>query len=1439
MKKALLLILFFLAIATQSYAICDFTVSKTTVCAGEEVTIILKEPTATFHNIIVYNGIFPFGSNANSNDYSVVFPYELSDNIIKIKFRGRNTIGTYTILLAEDNNNNNPQIPCGQSVKITVNPSPDPEITELNNFNYCSSSGGKTISIANASTTKSNISIYTIDWGDGISQSDPTFSSPIAHTYASNGSYTVKVTVTSNFPAPCNTATKEYQVRIGISSPIYSSSSQFNLECVPYNATVVFKLPDMATNPSTTIWKIYINGSLDTTFTQATLPNTYSHLFLKGSCGSVSKDCSPDPDLFSIKVVGNTGCGINSVTKYCFPVNDSIKPRIKGRDTVCLNEPTTYINDAERKEVYVIGDGCRKNQNWTITPASGYNFTNTNVNNNVYNEQDLNITFTQKGRYRIKLSVDGGCNSKDTFKDIIVVDRITALAEYIAPNCIPAVGFVDIPFTNKSFDMVDIIGYQWSINPSVGVSFVVGSANTKETTVRFAKSGSYDVTLQAFGGCNNDTWDSTIVIKGKPAIDTLKIPEGCSAPYIFNPKNYFNYTNGGDPNAIFSWAFPDGVPATANIENPGNITYINSGIFPIGLNISAECGDSTLTNFVKVNNNVKPDAGRDINVCKFSGQITLTAVPAGGVWRGNGIVDSVLGIFKSSTVPTGSYDIVYVLNPTGNCPTKDTIKINIVEIIGLTAGPDQTICKGSGVLQLIGNPNFPNGSWFGNGVVNNTVGIFDPIGLVPGFYQVGYIYSDISGSCKDTAYKKVTVFDSVHVTLPPPVLCINQAFNFGNLVGNLTIARWNFGDGTPDAFVTNPTHIFTRTGTFIVTLFAETPDRCLDTIKIPITVTSNPPLSFIINPDSSCTGNNISFTFPVGHDTATNYIWDFGSSSLQTNVPSPQLFSFPQPLLKDSLYFVTLRADYFCGPSFFTDTVKVKAKPKANFGIQNIGCSPFTPVLANTSYGSPITFLWNFGNGSTTSFPDPIAPTYVNTTRRDTSYKIKLSVSNACGSDTITKSITVKGNDIFAKYFTDISQGCQPLEVNFFNLSSPSADIIWDFGDGTSAYADNVSHIYDSSGTYKAKIYARGSCGIDSFTTTINVFGKPKPAFTYTPACVNAPTQFLNNTTNGNSYIWYFGDGDSSISTKPNPTHIYTTTGAYVVKLIVANARPCVDSISIPIRVSTKPKAEFTVAIPKVCEQEPSVFINNSELALNYVWSFGNGESSIENQPQYVYPKSGLFNVTLTAINGDCKDSITKFAAVEIYPKPIAGFTYDFLGNGFNAPVQFSNTTFNGNTFFWTFGDGDTSNLKEPGSHQYDGEGPYRVTLYTVSNKGCKDTISQPLGVDYTGQVYVPNVFSPEVGIGESAIWKPKGLAMKEYHVEVFSTYGQLLWESSALENGQPSEGWDGRLKGVILPQDVYVWKIRAIFTDGKAWLGMKDSKTGKRAIMGSILLLR
>lgn len=1432
-KLQLLITLFFFFVAKNSQAVCDFSLDKTTVCAGEVVTIQLSQPYAKYHNIIIYKGVFPFGAIATTpGDYSVLLPYDASkDNTIKITFRGSATVEQYRILLAESNSDldPNPTIPCNGGKVITVNPSPDPELKETNNFVFCNAVTAQTVSITNVSNTIAINSNYSINWGDGSPVvNTATFNGPLTHNYAP-GSYKITYTVTGSTPAPCNTATKIYNVLIG-KAPTISISASSPTVCIPANYELPINLAQTTgVNSSSTLYKVFVNGELDTIYDNSNLPALLKYTFTKGSCGNISKDCNTD-NKFSVRLFAVNECDVTDISQ-CIVVLDSIHPEIAGPDTVCLNEPAQYRNI----DPFSRDDQCNEPAKvWTVTPNTGFN-TGTPLGSPTYN--NLNITFNVKGTYFIKLKVTGACNTKDTTYKVIVVDRVNAQAAFVAPSCIPAGGFVDVPIANSSYDTADILKYVWTITPSLGTSFSTGNANTKNVTVRFTKSGIYTINLKVIGGCNEDTWDSVLVVKGKPAIDTLSIPQACFVPFTFNPKNYFSYTNGGDNNPVFSWTFTGGLPATSALSDPGNVTYNTPGTYPIELKISAQCGDSTLKNFITLNNNIRPNAGPDLGACKFDAPIRLSPVPSGGIWRGRGITDSVAGIFSPSSVPTGVYDVVYVLNPNGSCPTTDTLRIVVSEIVGLTAGPEESICKGGGRLILTGNPLFPGGNWVGTGVVNSNPGIFDPTGLAPGNYQVGYIYRDSSGACRDTAYKRITVFDSVHVSLPPPLLCVNQSFNFGTITGNISNANWNFGDGTPDAIIINPSHTYTRPGNYTVTLIAETPDRCKDTILIPITVRSNPPLSFIVSPDSSCTGNNITFSFPASHIAATNYIWDFGIATVQSSIPGSQVFSFPKPLLSDSLYYIKLRADYFCGPSFFTDTVKVKASPKADFGIQPIGCSPFTPVLANTSYGSPTSFLWSFGNGQTSNVQSPAAPTYINTTRRDSVFTIKLKVSNACGTDSIKKNITVKANDVFAKYFTNINQGCQPLVVDFFNISSPGAEIIWDFGDGTSAYADQVSHQYDSAGVFKAKIYARGACGIDSFTTTINVFGKPKPDFNVLTPCANANAQFINNTTNGNSYIWYFGDGDSSISTRPNPTHVYANVGVYTVKLIVANSRPCVDSIEKTIRVSETPTAAFSVANPKACEQEPTVFLNSSN-ATSFLWYLGNGVTSTQGGLTYTYPAAGIYNVTLTAVNGECRDSITKVAAVEIYPKPIADFIYDFTGNGFNAPVVFTNTTVNGLNYVWTFGDLDSSTLKDP-THQYNGEGPYRVTLFAVSNKGCRDTISHPLGVDYTGQLYVPNVFSPEVGVGESAIWKPKGLSMKEYHVEVFSTYGQLLWESSALENGQPTEGWDGRYKGTLLPQDIYVWKIRAIFTDGKAWEGMKDPKTGKKAIMGSIVLLR
>jgi hypothetical protein len=191
-------------------------------------------------------------------------------------------------------------------------------------------------------------------------------------------------------------------------------------------------------------------------------------------------------------------------------------------------------------------------------------------------------------------------------------------------------------------------------------------------------------------------------------------------------------------------------------------------------------------------------------------------------------------------------------------------------------------------------------------------------------------------------------------------------------------------------------------------------------------------------------------------------------------------------------------------------------------------------------------------------------------------------------------------------------------------------------------------------------------------------------------------------------------------------------------------------------------------------------------------------------------------------------------SAVEVLQDPLAQF--DIVENA-NGSFQFVNFSSHATAYYWDFSDGTTSEKVNP-SHRFLTNGVKQIYLEASSDNGCVDDTLITIEPTFLKALYIPNGFSPEQGIGDVRLFKPKGVGLKEYRIQVFSTYGQLLWESTALEEGQPAQAWDGKIGGVLLPQDVYVWKAFAIFEDGSTWRGVDDGNGGFKT-MGSVILLR
>jgi len=166
-----------------------------------------------------------------------------------------------------------------------------------------------------------------------------------------------------------------------------------------------------------------------------------------------------------------------------------------------------------------------------------------------------------------------------------------------------------------------------------------------------------------------------------------------------------------------------------------------------------------------------------------------------------------------------------------------------------------------------------------------------------------------------------------------------------------------------------------------------------------------------------------------------------------------------------------------------------------------------------------------------------------------------------------------------------------------------------------------------------------GCVGTD--TIHIQVLKPQLPEANFEPdtaGCSPLTVQFVNNSVNGESYLWDFGD--DLFSTEENPVHTYHVPGNYIVKLIVSNITGQSIHNEI-IKVYQNPTAIFNAYPTNVVNnKQVVVFHSYSHYDSLYLWRFGDGHTSTEEHPYHKYEKPGSYTVSLTVISKDgCIDS--------------------------------------------------------------------------------------------------------------------------------------------------------------------------------------------------------
>ncbi|MBN1187352.1 MAG: immunoglobulin domain-containing protein [Bacteroidales bacterium] len=250
------------------------------------------------------------------------------------------------------------------------------------------------------------------------------------------------------------------------------------------------------------------------------------------------------------------------------------------------------------------------------------------------------------------------------------------------------------------------------------------------------------------------------------------------------------------------------------------------------------------------------------------------------------------------------------------------------------------------------------------------------------------------------------------------------------------------------------------------------------------------------------------------------------------------------------------------------------------------------------------------------------------------------------------------------------------------------------------------------------------------------------------------------------------------------------------------------------------PIANFEVNQAEGCPDLEVNFTNSTQNGTTYFWDFGDGTSSINTNPDnHTYTTPGRYRVLLTAYGPDGMDA-TKDTFIIVYQAPVADFDYSPDSVYVMQNMRCYNYSENSTSYRWDFGNGDSTDVPSP-TYRYEVPGEYNVILWASNTNNCTDSILKTIKVLEDGYVVFPTAFSPsDEGPGDGRyddydgsndVFHPHIQGVEEYHMEIYSRWGILLFESNDVEIG-----WDGYYKGKLLEKGVYVWKITGKFDSGR-----------------------
>jgi gliding motility-associated-like protein len=976
-----------------------------------------------------------------------------------------------------------------------------------------------------------------------------------------------------------------------------------------------------------------------------------------------------------------------------------------------------------------------------VTPnAISWSWDFDNGSANFQGESPALINYNQPGTYHVSLTVSNayGCEADD---DITIRVFESPQVDFSVFNlCEGEVAqFTDL---TQSANNDDITDWSWSFGDG-------STSDQQNPTYGYTTTGSFFVELSVTTEHCSGSDTTTVVVQDAPTASlSANVYEGCGPLTV-------QFTNASDAAAVYQWNLGNGQVTNAF---SGQHTFFNTASNDTTYEVSLTalnafgCGTSDTVEITVhpgayasfIDDNAAPTCG-PMNAYFQNTSLNAYAY----AWEfGDGGVSNLVNPTHTYFNNTGFldiYEVSLIAYNVNGCNDTTSNTLFVYPLMNL----DIDVVETEACAPLAATMPFVSGAqdyqWdFGDGTTSNFAmpsHVFNNYTSAPVVYDVTLIGTSAFG-CVDTASAQVTVFPNSIAQFSPSVLsgCSPMQVDLTNLSINAGSFAWNYGDGeVSQESAELHSHLFVNNGSTPLdrTIALETQNAfgCMSSFSTNVQIYPQIEVSFV-QPEDVCSPATVSFS-----NTSVNvnsYSWNLGNG-IQSIAQNPTA-QYQNITNSDLSYTVTLiGASVFGCLDSIQHTFTVKTTPIASFTLsENAACAPVQIEVSNQTVNAD-SLYWSFGNGTSSNSTDSIQYiTYDNNGSIAEDFQITLVAvtEDGCYSQQ-TSSISVY--PMIHAGFVEPGSYCSPATVQFNSTSLNANTLQWNLGNGMVSSVPAPTSFYSNETglpvVYEVSLIATSTYGCAdtvSHNLTVNTSAIVDFAPSQYAGCSPLEITFSNQTLFADALSWVYGDGAVSSVADSLHTHQYINAGndAEVMQMTltaISNAG-CSSSQSVEITVYPAVNADFLTP-GSFCSPAQIGFVNTSTNAATYDWTFGNGMTSIVQNPTINFSNTTganeVYDVSLHVTSAfGCVDSTS--APVILFATPTAAMTVSESAVCEAGPITISNESQGAVQFAWEYGDGTTSSITDlVHTHDYAAAslqaGNYTLTLTAISADGCAD----------------------------------------------------------------------------------------------------------------------